>query len=133
MSKSASKKTAPPSNIIILPESDKNALCVSLHGVISLDDYEEYFFKRLDAIVKSGRKFGLLIHYSKDYKGWSKEAADRSFQSIIEHGKHARKLAYVNPPEAKMFQIKMAKPLFGGDIRFFEEKELDQALAWVKT
>jgi hypothetical protein len=121
------------SNIVILPESDERTLCVSLRGVVALEEYEEFLYKPLQEVAAKDRKYGLLIHYAKGYKGCSREAADKSFKSIIEYGKNARKLAYVNPPESKIFQVKMAKPLLGGEIRFFEDSELDEALQWVKT
>jgi hypothetical protein len=133
MSKPSSKSECANDNIVILPESDDRTLCVSVSGVLEVEDYENCFYQPLDKMVKAGKKFGLLMIYTKDYKGWSKEAADRSFQSIIEHGKFARKLGYVNPPESKIFQIKMARDLFSGEIRFFEEDQLQEAIKWIKS
>lgn len=132
MGKAIPKSHSEEGHIDLLPETDDRTLCVSVHGVISVEDYEEYIYKRLDAMVKKGKKFALVLHYDPSYKGWSKEAADRSFQSIINHGRHARKLAYVNPPESKIFQLKVAKDLFSGEIRFFENDELAEALKWAK-
>lgn len=117
----------------ILPESDERTLCVSLAGLVCLEDYEKNFLRPLEAMVEEGVSYGLLIHYSSDYKGWTPEAADRSFQSIIDYGQKARKLAYVNPPESKIFQVKMAKPLLGGEIRLFNADELPSALSWIKS
>lgn len=127
------KKASNQNSVILLPQSDNHTLCVSMCDVISLEDYQEFFYKPLEKIAKDGKPFGLLVNYDASYKGWSKEAAELSFQSIIDNAKNARKLAYVNPPEAKVFQIKMAKGLFGGEIQFFEANELDKALKWVKA
>ncbi len=133
MSKPKPTRSPETGYIIRLPESDEDTLCVSVHGVVDVDDYEEHFYQPLDKMVKAGKKFGLLMVYGQDYKGWSKEAADRSFKSIIDHGRHARKLAYINPPESKIFQVKMARDLFGGEIRFFEKSQMAEALKWIKA
>jgi hypothetical protein len=133
MSKSIPDKDIQCGTITVLPETDDHTLCVSLGGLVTLEDYEECVFKPLDAFVKKGIKFDLLLHYSKDYKGWTPEAADKSFRSIIDHGKYARRMAYVNPPESKIFQVKMAAPLLGGEVRYFDDKELPEALKWIKS
>jgi hypothetical protein len=133
MSKINPNKEIVCGSITIMPESDNRTLCVSLTGLIERGDYEECFFKPLQELVNNGIKFGLLIYYSKGYKGWTTEAADLSFQSIIAHGKHARKLAYVNPPESKIFQVKMAAPLLSGEVHYFEDKDLSEAIKWVKS
>jgi hypothetical protein len=133
MSKSTENEEIDCGSIRIYPETDDKTLCVSLHGLISKEDYDKCFFKPLEAFVKKGIKFGLLIHYAEDYKGWTPGAADSSFRSIIDHGKDARKMAYVNPPESKIFQVKMAKPLLGGEVRYFDNDELAEALKWIKS
>jgi hypothetical protein len=133
MSKSSTARQNAGSQITVLPETDSHTLCVRLDGMLSLEDYQQNFYKPLQKIAAHGQPYGLLIHYGHGYKGWSKEAADLSFQSIIDYGKTARKIAYVNPPESKIFQVKMSRPLFGGEIRFFDGNDLPQALKWVKS
>lgn len=121
------------SSIDILPESDDRTLCVSFKGLISKAEYESKFVRALDKVVAKNPHFGLLIHYGSDYLGWDRDAADSSFQNILKYAPQARKLAYVNPPESKIFQVKMFASLFGGDIRFFNEADLEKAIQWVKT
>ncbi len=119
--------------VTILPETDKRTLCITLKGVVQPDAFKDCFLEPLEEIIKHTEHYALLINYDKTYEGWSKEAAEISFQSIIDYGSQARKLAYVNPPDSKLFQINMARPLFGGEIRFFEENQLKEALKWVKA
>jgi hypothetical protein len=118
--------------IVILPESDDHTLCVTLKGIISQPAYEDCIFNPIKDMAENGQ-YNLLVNYDESYKGWSEEAAKLSFQTIINYGPKARKLAYVNPPDSKLLQIKMARPLFGGEIRFFDINELDKALQWVKA
>ena len=119
--------------VTILPETYKRTLCITLKGVVQPEAFKECFLEPLEEIVRHTKNYGLLINYDKTYEGWSKEAAELSFQSIIDYGPQARKLAYVNPPDAKLFQINMTRPLFGGEIRFFDESQLKDALQWVKA
>lgn len=120
-------------DVVVLPQTDESTLCVTLRGVVSLKSYEECFYKPLKAIMEKGDQFNLLINYDQSYEGWSREAAELSFQSIIDFGGWARKLAYVNPPDSKRFQVNVTRPLLGGEVRFFENSELDEAIKWVKA
>ncbi len=127
------EKTCSDSNIITLSESDDSTLCVTFTDVVSLEEYESCVCEPVAKMVSKGKNFAMLVNYDETYKGWSKEAAARSFQFIIDNGRHARKFAYVNPPEARIFQVKMTPKLFGGEIRFFEAGKLDEALEWIKS
>lgn len=119
--------------VTVLPETDKRTLCITLKGVVQPDAFKECFLEPLEEIIRHTQNYGLLINYDSAYEGWSKEAAELSFQSIIDYGPQARKLAYVNPPDAKLFQINMTRPLFGGEIRFFDGDQLNEAIKWVKA
>jgi hypothetical protein len=119
--------------VVVMPQSDECTLCVTLKGVVSVPEYEEHFYKPIKSMVESGCKYNLLIHYDPTYVGWDKKAAEMSFQSIIDYGHESRKLAYVNAPDSKMLQVKVAKPLLSGEVRFFDEEELEDALEWVKA
>lgn len=118
--------------VIVLPCSDERTLCVQLTGAVTREEYDASFYNVLQKFVENGINFGLLIHY-KDYLGWNTDAAARSFESIIDHGKFARRMAYVNAPDSKVQAMKIAKPLLGGKTRFFNEHELQEAIDWVKA
>lgn len=121
-------------NIITLPESDDSTLCVTYTDVVGAEEYETCVCEPVAEMVRKGKNFGMLVNYDEDYKGWSKKAAARSFQFIIDNARHARKFAYVNPPEARIFQVKMMRILFGrSEVRFFEAEKLDEALKWIKN
>jgi len=42
------------------------------------------------------------------------------------------RIAYVNPPEQKILQLKLMNPLTKSPIRFFDMSQLDEALAWTR-
>lgn len=132
MAQSASTPSTPQSSVVMMPESDTRTLCVQLVGTVTKGDYDANFYKPLQKFVDAETPFGLLIDYTH-YKGWHEDAAARSFESIIDHGKFARRMAYVAAPDSKVTQIKVAKPLLGGEVKFFKADELAKAVQWVKS
>ncbi len=125
-------KMAGKPTVVPLPESRDDILAVSMHGRIVLADYVPNFYNPMAAIVKKHGHFRLLVHYATDFGGWGKDAADLSFQSIYEYGRFARKIAYINPPEKKMFQVKLTGNLLSGDVRIFDKSQRDEALSWIR-
>jgi SpoIIAA-like len=120
-------------SVVVLPESDHQTLCVSLFDVVSEPDYKNNFYSTLKTFVENGQIFNLLINYDSTFKGWDREAAELSFQSIIDYGNKTRKMAYVNAPDSKMLQTKLTGSLLSGEVRFFEAAELKNAIHWVKN
>jgi hypothetical protein len=121
------------SSIVVLPDTDNETLCVSLYGVVNEPDYTKNFHSLLQDFVERGQIFNLLINYDSTFKGWERDAADLSFKSIINYGQKTRKMAYVNAPDSKMLQMKLTAPLLSGEVRFFEQDELGNAIQWVKN
>lgn len=119
-------------SIRVLPETDENTLCVELSGLIKREDHARNVYARLEEMVKSKGRFNLLVHFTPSYKGWEEDAAALSLQSIVDFGKFAHRLAYINPPEKKIFQNKIMAPLLGGESRYFDEGRKAEAMAWVK-
>lgn len=126
-------RQAAKDSITIMPQSDEHALCVTLHGTVSLDDYKKCFYSRLKQMLSNRDSFHLLVHYGDDYEGWDEDAAKMSFQSIIDHGKQAKKMAYVNSPESRHRLMEISQPLLGGEVRYFNGNELEDAIRWIKT
>lgn len=117
--------------VVILPETDEHTLCVRFTGLIRKEDHKLNLRDRLAAMVEKDGWYSMLIEY-KDFVGWEHDAADISLRSIMDFGKFARRLAYVNPPEKKVMQTKLTAPLFGGEMQFFDEGDFDAALEWVR-
>jgi hypothetical protein len=97
-------------------------------------EYETCVCNPIAEMVDKGHKFGMLVNYDDDYKGWSKEAAARSFQFIIDHGK-CPQIRLCEPARgAHLPGQNDAHSLFGrSEIRFFEAGKLDEALQWIKN
>ncbi len=137
MTSSSKKNPTHPSDcltITVLPESEGEFLVIRLQGVITLADFNYCFYEEaLKRIEKYGH-FSMLVDFSPQFKSWALDAADASFRSIVEMGHAARKLAYVNPPERKVLQMSLQKPMVSNaEIRYFETKQFDEAVQWLKS
>lgn len=117
--------------VVIMPETSGDLICLRLEGEICLDDYMKHARAPIENSVNKNGHFRLLLLYGENYKGWSEASASASFEAIREFGKYAVRQAYVNPPQQKMFQMKVSKPLFGGEFKFFDNYQ--EALRWVKA
>ncbi|HTK85896.1 MAG TPA: STAS/SEC14 domain-containing protein [Patescibacteria group bacterium] len=126
----SSGRTKP--SVTVLPETDENTLCVEMKGLIRRQDYEKNFRNRILAITSKKRRFNVLIFYAPSFKGWEPEAADLSLKSIMELGKKINRQACINTPNMVVFRNKLSSALFGGQTRYFDKDNYDEALAWVK-
>lgn len=122
-----------PETLVVMPESDDRTLCIEAKGYVRREEHTGKLRKGLERILEHYESYNLLLYYGTDYKGWEAEAAESSMESIIDYGKRARKLAYVNPPEKKIMQMKITADLFSGETRFFSKEDLAAAIAWVKS
>ena len=120
------------SSVITLPETDEYTLCLRFTGVVMRQDHYDGLVAPMRAMIEKHGGYNLVIHYAPDFAGWAPDAADQSFQSINEMGRAAGRIAYVNPPERKLFQTKLTRTLLGADVRNFENDELAAAIAWAK-
>ncbi len=116
----------------IMPETDDRVLCVQVDKPISRIGYEENFLPRIERMLRQNDELRILIYY-KDYQGWEKEAAQNDMEAVLVYGKKVRKLALVNPPDREVFRREFKKPLIAGELVFFKEEELSDAISWVRT
>lgn len=112
--------------------STPQVIAAELKGKISKEDHVKHIRNPIAKSVEEAGWFNLLLSYN-DFLGWEPEAAESSFNSMIDYGRKARKLAYVNPPDKKRLQMKLTKALFNGEVRFFENDQLEEARQWILT
>jgi hypothetical protein len=119
--------------IITLSETSSTMLCLRLTGEITAQDFNDYFDAPLKEMVARNGYYNLYIYYDPDFSGWSPEAADLSFKCISTYSPKARRLAYVNAPDSRMLMMKMLEPIMNAEIRYYDEEQKEEALAWVKA
>lgn len=116
----------------MLPESGGATVCMQFSGTITAEDHL-ILIETVERCVKDHGYVDLLLYYNSSFNGWEPEAADANMKGIIEFGQFTRKLAYVNPPQKKIIQHKLTPDLFRGELRYFEESQLKDALLWIKS
>lgn len=116
----------------IMPESDDTAICIEVDKPISAEGYRDNFLPKLSKMVEQNGEARILIYF-KTYKGWEEGAAGFDMESTATYGKHVAKLAFVNPPEKVIFKSKIKQPMIRGEVKFFEETDLQNAIKWVKS
>lgn len=118
--------------VFILPETTDTTLCVRYSGALTVEDFDHYHHQELLKRREENGYFNLLVCYDNDYSGWEPEAADANLKSIVELGKNARKLAYVNPHKRKIFLMRMVNDLVkDAEIRYFDGDDYAAAVAWI--
>lgn len=137
MSNPSKKMSFDPSDcatVTILPESEDEFLVLRLQGVITLEDFNRCFYDEAAKRIEQFGRFSMLVYFSAQFQSWAIDAADASFRSILEMGHAARKLAYVNPPERKVLQMSLQRPMVSNaDIKYFEPNQFDEAVQWLKS
>lgn len=117
--------------VIILPETSQTTLCLQLTGMITPEDFTEFFDTPVRYMADHFEYYNLYAYYDPAFKGWSREAADLSFKCISLCVPKARRLAYVNAPDSRMLMMKMLSPILRAEVKYFEESEKEAALKWV--
>lgn len=115
----------------IMPESDDRVLCIKVTKPISHEGFTENFMPRIEAMLKKSGEIRLLVYYA-DFRGWEEQATRDDSLAFVKFGDKVRKIALVAPPEKEVFKAKIKQALVGGETRFFNESELQDALAWIK-
>ena len=105
---------------------------VRLSGLITADEHEKCLADPVRRMRERYGKYRLLVEFDEGFRGWEPEAADLNMRIIIECAQDCERVAYVNPPPGKILQMKLAPQLIGGQIRFYDLEDIEEALAWLK-
>lgn len=119
------------SSVEILPESDNVLACVKYSGIVRENDCR-IFHLRLESNLSESGRLKILTVFDKTFRGWEIDAAEADLGSMLEYAGKAEKIALVNPPPTTVFQMKVLTPLFGNEVKFFEEGHFAEALEWIK-
>lgn len=117
----------------IHPATKGNLLCFELDGLVTQKDHKRFLVDPLRKIIKRYGEYRVLMIYKPTMKGWEPDAAEQNLAIVLECIPYCKKAAYVNPPKKKIYQMKMTEPLITFDIRYFDTRDLDKALRWVKA
>jgi hypothetical protein len=129
--KSQAKRSA-PQTVRIHPATKGDLLCFELDGLVTQKDHKKYLVDPLRKAIKKYGEYRVLMLYKPTMKGWEPGAAEQNLAIVLECIPYCKKAAYVNPPKKKIYQMKMTEPLITFDIRYFDTRDFDKALKWIK-
>ncbi|HTK84327.1 MAG TPA: STAS/SEC14 domain-containing protein [Patescibacteria group bacterium] len=129
--KPAKKSTSPTARIH--PASKGNILCFELDGLVTQKDHKKCVVDSLRKTIKKYGEYRVVMIYKPTLKGWEPDAAEQNLEIVLECMPYCKKAAYVNPPKKKIYQMKMTESLIHFDIRYFDTRDLDKALKWIKA
>ncbi len=115
----------------LLPQTEGNVLGVRVSGTVTGDDYER-FRPVIDARVREHGAVRLLIHMH-DFDGWDDlEAMWEDAKLDAAHYADVERLAMVGEERWQDWVTRLTDLLVPGDVRYFDEADLDEAWAWVR-
>lgn len=115
----------------LLPQTEGNVLGVRVSGTITGDDYE-HFRPVIDERVRRHGKVHLLIHMDA-FDGWDDlDALWEDLKLDAAHYTDVERLAMVGEERWQDWMTRLTDLLAPGDVRYFDENDLDGAWAWVR-
>ena len=116
----------------LLPQTEGNVLGVRVGGTITGDDYER-FRPVIDARVREYGAVRILIHMH-DFHGWGDlEAMWEDAKLDAAHYADVERLAMVGEERWQEWVTRLTDLLATGNVRYFDEADLDEAWAWVRS
>lgn len=116
----------------VMPGCSDKTLYIKVTKPITTKGYEENFLPRVDKIIEKYGKFRLLVHF-ESFKGWEIGAARQDMETFVRLAGKIAKIALVNPPETEVFRRAIKKGVHEGEVKHFNEADLEDALKWVES
>lgn len=116
----------------IMPETTHDLLAIQVTGTLQKQDYED-FIRWIEARLEEHGHPSILI-YMKDFEGWDDFLA---FAQDVRVGvtlqEEITRIAVVGDRTWERWMTLLAKPFMSAETRFFDEANLDAALAWARV
>jgi hypothetical protein len=119
--------------IEIVPESQGNMLVVKATEKLTDADYKEVLIPAFEGLVKQFGEIRMVVHLTKDFRGWEPHAAWDDAVFGIKHRNDFEKMAVVGGTNWIEWGTKLARHLMTGEVRTFSDDQLEQALDWIES
>ena len=117
--------------IEILLESSGNVLAVKASETLTHADYTERLLPRLEEVLTDYGTVRLLFEMV-DFHGWQLRAMWDDLKLDVRHGRRIERCAVVGARRWEKYMVRLARPFFGAEIRYFEVAELADAWTFVR-
>lgn len=124
--------------IEILPESEGNVLATKAVGKLTDDDYKDTFLPKIEEIIAAHESVRILFYMDADFEGWDAGVIWADAKFGLQHMGTAlrggfQKIAVVGGKSWVGKTAELSGYLMRGEVKAYEQNELDQAMAWVKA
>jgi hypothetical protein len=112
-----------------LKESKGNVIGFLLTGKLTDADYKAVAPEFEEGIKRHGKI--RLLWYLVEFHGWEPKAAWDDYEYWRKYGKDIERVAIVGEKLWEEWMTKLAKLFMRGNVKYFDQNELDDAWAWV--
>lgn len=110
----------------------EKTLCMKITKTITSEGYKKNFLPRINKIIAEYGEVRILIYF-QNFKGWEIDAARHDMEAFGRIAKKISKIALVNPPESEVFRRAVKKEILNGELKLFNESDLEQAIEWANS
>ena len=116
--------------IEFMDESTDKYLGVRISGKLTDEDYKNVLVPRLEEAFKNYGKLDFLVHMD-GFEGWDAHAAWDDMSFGLQHAGDFDKLAVVGGPKWVEWAVKAFRFMFKGEVRPYQDDQLEKAWEWV--
>ncbi len=113
-----------------MKESSGNVVGFRLSGKLTDADYKAMGPEFENAIGKYGKI--RILWLLEEFKGWEAKAVWDDYEYWRKYGKNFEQVAIVGNKRWEDWMAKLAKLFMKGEVKYFDESQLEDALAWVR-
>lgn len=114
-----------------IPDLPGNVLGLTAKGRVTVTDYESVVIPEVEAVFKRYPKNRFLYHLGDQCSGFEGSAVWDNIKLGLEHFSGWERLAIVSDVEWIRTAIRIFGLVMPGDIRVFDNSELDEAKRWI--
>ncbi|HKJ24730.1 MAG TPA: STAS/SEC14 domain-containing protein [Myxococcota bacterium] len=116
---------------ITVQELGPAALEIGVRGRLERSDYARAV-PVMEEMIDRHDEIGVLVHVG-ELRGWSPAALWEDVKFDVKHYRDLSRVALVGARDSRRWMAKLAKPFTAGEVRWFGEREVDAARAWVRA
>lgn len=114
-----------------IPDLPDNALGFSAEGTVTAQDYESTIIPAVEALFARYDKVRCLYHIGENFAGFDAGAMWDDAKIGLKHFRGWEKIALVSDVEWIRTTIRLFGIAIPGQVRLFENRELEEAIRWI--
>ncbi len=110
---------------------DTNILIITAKGEITDDDYEDQIVPAVENVLENYEKLRFLYVLGEEYDGFEGDAMWEDTKIGMKHLTHYEKIGVVTDEKWIRRSVKAFGFLMPGEVKLFENDQLDEAKDWI--